>query len=422
MTAQALPAQALPAQALPAQTTNAQTLPDLARFTEEAVTWLSSIATARTESVWGSGSDSVAVFENWTADEEREHTDRIREYERAKFDAGWGALNWSPRYGGRGLPMPFVLAFRRAEAGFDVPRRTEMFSVTQQLVAPTIEQWGTDEQRARYVRAMLRTDIIACQLFSETEAGSDLAAVRTRAVRSADGSWTIEGHKVWTSGARVAEIGVAVCRTEPGASKHAGLTVFLVPMDAPGVRVRPIRQMTGGSSFNEVYLEGVRLDDGFRLGPLGKGWPVALTVLAAERLDGGNLGLANADQAVALAQHLGRRLTEIERDRVADLVTRSYLQRVANMRVAGAVVAGNDPGPEASIGKLLATDTMARTSEVVRLLLGRDLTADSGRWGTFAWTEHILGAPGYRIAGGTDEIQRNIIAERVLGLPRERRP
>ncbi|WP_040795986.1 acyl-CoA dehydrogenase family protein [Nocardia higoensis] len=398
-----------------------QTLPDLATFTAQARAWLAEQAEPRTAAAWGEGSDSVAVFENWTAEQERAHTDAIRAYEQNKFDSGWGALDWPEEYGGRDLPMSYVLAFRRAEEEFAVPRRTEMFSVTQQLVAPTIAQWGTEGQCERWVRAMLRTDLIACQLFSETEAGSDLAAVRTRAVRGEDGTWTLNGHKVWTSGARVADLGVAVCRTDPDAAKHAGLTVFLVPMDSPGVTVRPIRQMTGGSSFNEVYLDEVRLSDEYRLGPVGKGWPVALTVLAAERLDGAHLGLANADQAVELARHLGRELTELERDRVADLVTRSYVQRVAAMRVAAAVVAGNDPGPEASLGKLLAVDTMARTSEVARMLLGRDLGADSGEWGRFAWTEHVLGAPGYRIAGGTDEIQHNIIAERVLGLPKEPR-
>ncbi|WP_072803408.1 acyl-CoA dehydrogenase family protein [Rhodococcoides yunnanense] len=397
-------------------------MPAIAEFTENAIRWLHSIAQPRTESEWGTGSDSVAVFENWTAEQEQAHTDEIAAYERTKFDAGWGALNSPVEFGGAGLPLSYVLAFRRAEDAFDVPRRTEMFSVTQQLVAPTIAHWGTESQKAQFVRAMLRTDVIACQLFSETEAGSDLAAVRTKATRNADGDWKIDGHKVWTSGARVAHYGVALCRTDPAAAKHAGLTMFLVPMDAPGVTVRPIRQMTGGTSFNEVYLDGVELSDSLRLGPVGKGWQVALTVLAAERLDGGNLGLANADQAVALARNLGRALTEIERDAVADLVTRSYVQRIGNMRVAGAVIAGNDPGPEASLGKLLATDTMAKTSDVVRLLLGRESTSDSGRWGTFAWTEHILGAPGYRIAGGTDEIQHNIIAERVLGLPREPRP
>jgi alkylation response protein AidB-like acyl-CoA dehydrogenase len=395
-------------------------LPDLDDFTREARDWLSSVAPSRATVSWGEGSDSVAVFENWTQEQERAETDRIRAYERAKFDAGWGPLTWPEEYGGRGLPVSYVLAFRRVEADFDVPRRTEMFSVTQQLVAPTIARWGTDAQKDRYLRAMLRTDVIACQLFSETEAGSDLAAVRTRAVR-ADGGWRITGHKVWTSGARVADVGIAVCRTDPDAPKHAGLTVFLVPMDAEGITVRPIRQMTGGSSFNEVYLDDVLVDDGCRLGPEGQGWKVALTVLASERLDSGNLGLENADQAVELARHRATGLTDLERDRVADLVTRSYVQRLAGMRVAAAVVAGNDPGPEASVGKLLATDTMARTSEVVRMLLGPDLTVDSGEWGTWAWTEHVLGAPGYRIAGGSDEIQHNILAERVLGLPREPR-
>ncbi|ROZ99061.1 acyl-CoA dehydrogenase family protein [Gordonia sp. OPL2] len=397
------------------------TLPDLSVFTDEARAWLADIAPRRSEKVWGEGSDSVAVFENWTADEERAHTDEIIAYERAKFDAGWGALTWPATYGGRGLSLAYELAFRSVEDEFEVPRRTEMFSVTQQLVAPTVAQWGTPDQCERYVTAMLRTDIIACQLFSETEAGSDLAAVRSKAVRSGDGTWTLNGHKVWTSGARVSDFGVAVCRTDPTAPKHKGLTVFLVPMDAPGVTIRPIRQMTGGSSFNEVYLEDVHLDDEYRLGPVDQGWSVALTVLAAERLDGAGLGLANADRAVELATNLGRPLNEIERDRVADLITRAFVQRIAGMRVAQAMVSGAEPGPEASMGKLLATDTMARTSEVARLLLGTDLIADGGSWGHFAWTEHVLGAPGYRIAGGTDEIQHNIIAERVLGLPKEPR-
>jgi alkylation response protein AidB-like acyl-CoA dehydrogenase len=395
-------------------------LATLDEFASAARAWLSTMAAPRSAAEWGAGSDSVAVFESWTPEEERAETDRIRAYEQVRYDAGWGALTWSEEYGGRNLPMSYALAFRREEEAFDVPRRTEMFSVTQQLIAPAIAQWGTPEQRGRFVAAMLRTDLIACQLFSETEAGSDLAAVRTRAVER-DGQWVLDGHKVWTSGAPVADVGVAVTRTDPTAAKHTGLTVFLVPMDAPGITVRPIRQMTGGSSFNEVYLDGVELSDDLRLGPVGAGWKVALTVLAAERLDSGNLGLANADRAVELARHLGRPLTELERDRVADLVTRSYVQRLTGMRVAAAVVSGQDPGPEASLGKLLATDTMARTSEVARMLLGPELAADSGRWGTWAWNEHVLGAPGYRIAGGTDEIQHNIIAERVLGLPREPR-
>jgi alkylation response protein AidB-like acyl-CoA dehydrogenase len=394
---------------------------DVAAFVVSARAWLATVARPRTGRRWGEGSDSVAVFENWTAEQELDQTRQIQAYEQARFDAGFGALTWPAEYGGRGLSIAHELAFRHAEAQFEVPRRTEMFPVTQQLVAPTIAQWGTPAQRERYVRAMLRTDVIACQLFSETEAGSDLAAVRSQAVRHGDG-WRLDGHKVWTSGARVADVGIALCRTDSSA-KHAGLTMFLVPMRAEGVTVSPIRQMTGGSSFNEVRLESVAVDDDARLGPVGGGWKVALTVLASERLDSGSLGLENADRAVELARHRAdsRALDAVERDAVADLITRSYVQRLTGMRVAAAVVAGSDPGPEASVGKLLATDTMARTSEVVRQLLGPDLALDPGRWGTWAWTEHVLGAPGYRIAGGTDEIQHNILAERVLGLPREPR-
>ncbi|WP_295647582.1 acyl-CoA dehydrogenase family protein [uncultured Dietzia sp.] len=399
---------------------NPQQPAGLADFIDSARGWLETVASPRQSRPWGEGSDTVVVFENWTPEQERVETDRRRDYEKAKFDAGYGALTWGAEYGGQDLPIAFDLAFRRLEAEYDLPQRTEMFPVTQQLIAPTIAQWGTEEQRAGYVRAMLRTDLIACQLFSETEAGSDLAAVRTRAVRSGD-KWILNGAKVWTSGAPVSDYGVAVCRTDPDVPKHRGLTVFIIPLDTPGITVRPIRQMTGGSSFNEVLIDGVELDDRYRLGPVGEGWKVALTVLAAERLDSGNLGLDNADQAVELARNLGRDLDALERDQVADLVCRSFVQRLVGMRVAAAVVAGREPGPEASVGKLLATDTMARTSETVRALLGPELTLRGDRWGTWAWTEHVLGAPGYRIAGGTDEIQRNILAERVLGLPREPR-
>ena len=388
-------------------------------FRAEARAWLESVAPRRpVDGAWGTGDDSVAVFENWTAEQEREHTERIRAWEQTRYQAGWGALSWPERFGGRDLPAYYEQLYRNEEAAFDVPRRTEIFPVTQQLVAPAVRIWGTPEQQERWIAPMLSTDVLACQLFSETEAGSDLAAVRTRAVRDGD-RWVLDGHKVWTSGARVADWGVAVCRTDPSVRKHAGITVFLVPMDAPGVSVRPIRQMTGGASFNEVYLDGVVVEDANRLGPVGEGWRVTLSVLAAERLDSGSLGLANADRAIALAGHLGRPLTGGEAERTADLFVRALVQRLIGLRVTAALVAGREPGAEASVGKLYATETMRRTSDLVLRLLGPRLVADTGEWGTFAWTEHLLGAPGYRIAGGTDEIQRTILAERVLGLPRE---
>ncbi|WP_406102180.1 acyl-CoA dehydrogenase family protein [Streptomyces sp. NBC_01003] len=394
-------------------------IPDPEEFRAEARRWLGGVAKpCAAAGGWGSGSDSVAVFENWTEEQERAHTRRTQEWERTRHDQGWGALDWPAQYGGRNLPAYYEQLYRAEEAAFDVPHRTEIFPVTRQLVAPAIGIWGTEEQKARWLRPMLRTDELACQLFSETEAGSDLAGVRTKAVRDGD-NWLLTGHKVWTSGATVATWGVAVCRTDPDVPKHAGITVFLVRMDAPGVTVRPIRQMTGGASFNEVYLDGVSVPDTDRLGPVGEGWRVTLSVLAAERLDSGNLGLDNADRAVDLAGHLPRPLTGAEQDRAADLYVRALVQRLIGLRVTGALVAGREPGAEASVGKLYATETMRRTGDLVSELLGPALVADTGEWGTYAWTEHLLGAPGYSIAGGTDEIQHNILAERVLGLPKE---
>jgi alkylation response protein AidB-like acyl-CoA dehydrogenase len=394
----------------------------VAEFRAQANGWLSSVAQrVPVEDAWGSGNDSVAVFENWTEAEEREHTAAISAWERQRFDAGWGALSWPAEYGGRGLPKHYEQIFAEEEAAYDVPRRNELFAVTQQLIAPTIAMWGTDEQKQRYLRAMLRTDILACQLFSEPGAGSDLAAVQTRAVR--DGAdWLLTGQKVWTSGALVAQFGEAICRTDPQAGKHAGLTAFLVPLDAPGVTIRPIRQMSGGATFNEVFLDEVRISDTQRLGPEGQGWRVALSTLAAERLDSGGLGAETIDRVLGLARNLGRPLDALEIDRVADIYVRSMIGRITGLRVRASVATGADPGPEASVGKLYATETMRRTSETVAHLLGPRLAADTGEWGTYCWGEHVLGAPGYRIAGGSDEIQRNIIAERVLGMPREPQP
>ncbi|GAA2309296.1 acyl-CoA dehydrogenase family protein [Streptomyces violaceusniger] len=394
-------------------------IPEPEEFRARARRWLAGVARPRAaDGEWGSGSDSVAVFDNWTEEQEREHTARVQEWERTRYDQGWSAFNWPQEYGGRGLPAYYEQLYRAEEAAFDVPHRPEIFPVTQALVAPAIGLWGTEEQKRRWLVPLLRTDELACQLFSETEAGSDLAAVRTKAVRDGDG-WVLTGHKVWTSGARVATWGVAVCRTDPDVRKHAGITVFLVRMDAPGVTVRPIRQMTGGTSFNEVYLDGVRVPDTDRLGPVGEGWRVTLSVLAAERLDSGGLGLDNADRALDLAGHLSRPLTGAERQRAADLHIRTLVQRLMGLRVTAALVAGREPGAEASVGKLYATETMRRTGDLVSELLGPSLVADTGEWGTYAWTEHLLGAPGYSIAGGTDEIQRTILAERVLGLPKE---
>jgi alkylation response protein AidB-like acyl-CoA dehydrogenase len=234
----------------------------------------------------------------------------------------------------------------------------------------------------------------------------------------------ITGQKVWSSGARFSAWGEIICRTDSEVPKHAGLTAFIVPMDAPGIEIRPIRQMTGGSSFNEVFLDGVRVPDALRLGDVGAGWKVTMITLAFERMTSGShqgdVG-GSWDQVLALARWLGRTADPVVRERLAALYVVDRVRAFNGLRQASSPDDGAGPSPAGSIGKLQWTQWMTMVSEVVSLLLGPRLAADTGEWGTYAWAEHVLGAPGYRIAGGSDEIQRNIIGERVLGLPPEPR-
>lgn len=386
-------------------------------FVAEFEGWLKGLGVRRRRpDQVGVGDFSVAVFDDQTPAEERAAVDQGRAWERTKYNAGWGAVDWPQRFGGRGLPSAFAVALRAAEQDWELPRRNELFAVTQHMIAPTVRDWGTDEQVERFVRGLLRTDIMACQLFSEPEAGSDLAAVRTRAVR--DGRhWVLSGQKVWSSMATSAQYGEAICRSDLDAPRHAGLTAFLVPLDLPGVTIRPIRQMTGGACFNEIFLDEVRVPDTLRLGPEGSGWQVALTTLSAERSDSGSLGAGTVDKLLALARHRGLSAPALV-DEIVQLWIHDRVLALNNQRTAAETQAGQAPGAQGSLGKLAATMNMRRTSDIITVLLADELIADTGEWGTFAWTEQVLGAPGYRIAGGSDEIQRTIIAERVLGMPR----
>ena len=396
---------------------------ELAEFLSQAEQWLEAHAPRRkptTELQWGEGPDSVALFRNLSFEEERAHIDETRAWQQAKSDAGYGSISWPEEYGGAGLPLSHENAFRRLESGFQTPSTHEAVGITLDLVAPTVLAWGDDAQRARYVRPMRRTDEMWCQLFSEPGAGSDLASLSTRARRDGD-EWVLDGQKVWTSGAQYADFGYILCRTDPTSERHAGITAFIVPMDAPGIEVRPLRQMTGGSSFNEVFLTDVRIPDANRLGPVGDGWKVAITTLGFERASvtkGGGGSVGTFMRVSALSRHLGRNDDPVVRQQLAGLYIDGRLRALTAQRAGARLKAGGVPGPEGSIGKLQWTEGMRRTSDCVSTILGPRLVADSGEWGTYAWSEFVLGAAGYRIAGGSDEIQKNIIAERVLGLPR----
>jgi acyl-CoA dehydrogenase len=271
---------------------------------------------------------------------------------------------------------------------------------------------------------MYRGDIVGCQLFSEPGAGSDLASLQTRAVRDGD-EWLITGQKVWTSGAQYSDIGEVICRTDPDLPKHAGLTGFVVDMHAPGVEIRPLRQMTGGASFNEVFFNEVRVPDDHRLGDVNQGWTVALTTLMNERASigaggiGGGSGLASGTRLIEMLRHFGLDQDAVYRQGLMKLYVGYQVAKYTNQRAMDRIKSGQLPGPEMSIAKLALTQNMWNTAQFVASVLGPRIIADTGEWGTFSWNGFVLGIPGMRIAGGSDEVMRNIVAERVLGLPKD---
>jgi len=369
------------------------------------------------------GEPDLEVFRDLSDEDEKVFLDRIRAYRQSRYDAGYGALTLSTEHGGAGLPASFAARFALIEREVGAPPSTELISVTTGLVAPAVALFGTTEQREKFLAQLLRTDLLACQLFSEPSAGSDLASVSCRARVNTEGMWALRGQKVWTSGARHADYGLLLARTDPDVVKHKGITAFLVPLDIPGVTIRPIRQMSGGSSFNEVFLEDCLISDDLRIGEVGQGWDVAKATLAYERQASGSGTRKKGgsfEDVLSLARSRGMTSDPLVRQRLADLYVLSELKSATAERVARAAAAGVSPGPAGSVGKIVASGLLVQIGDLAMDLLEDGGIADHGGDG-FAWTAHLLGAPGYRLAGGTDQIQRNIMAERVLGLPPEPR-
>jgi acyl-CoA dehydrogenase len=310
--------------------------------------------------------------------------------------------------------------YRLLETEYDVPGRA-FFGIARNMLAPAILHHGTHELKSEYLRQLYRGDVVACQLFSEPGAGSDLAAVRTTARRDGDG-WRVTGQKVWTSYAHVSQVGELLARTEPDAPKHHGLTVFVIDMDQPGIEVRPLRQMNGGAHFNEVFLDDAWVPDVQRIGEPGTGWSVARTTLTSER---GTVGSGDAtvnapliDRLDGLMDHLGLQDVPGHRAALGEVYVADRVMALLNAQSD----LRKNPGPLGSVAKLLFSRQLERVANTAGDLLGERLLADTGEWGTFAWADFLLSAPGLRIAGGTDEIMLNILGENVLGLPREPRP
>jgi alkylation response protein AidB-like acyl-CoA dehydrogenase len=396
---------------------------DLDQWRAAARAWLGTVLEPITDQStrWGEGEADFSVFRDQTDEQETAVLEAIRAYRRQRYDAGYGAITVPADKGGAGLGPLYSIAFSQEESRFAVPPSTELISVTTGLVGPSLAMFGTEEQRAELAHPFLRTDLLCCQLFSEPGAGSDLASLGTRAVRERDG-WVLNGQKVWSSGARHADYGMVLVRTNRDVPKQAGITALIVPMDAPGLAIQPIRQMSGPASFNEVFLSDVFVPDSMRIGEVDDGWRIANVTLGLERQSSGTKSRRKGGtfgEVIELARALGRTGDPVLRQRLADLYIRHTLQVATTERVGRATAAGHDPGPAGSLGKLTASANLTLTVEVAEEVLGARMAAETGEWGTFEWTQHLLGAPGYRLAGGTDEVQHNIIAERVLGLPRE---
>ncbi len=396
------------------------------QFEADALAFLDANAERRPEEtfVWGQGSDNVSLFPERTPEQELANLAAARAWAQQVFDAGFGWITGPTEYGGRGLSSDYQRIWGRVSSDYQTPSLS-IYGIGLGMVAPTILAHATDEVKAAYLRKLWRGDLVACQLFSEPSSGSDLASLQTRAVKDGD-EWIINGQKVWTSGAQVADIGEIICRTDPDLPKHRGLTGFVVDMHAPGVEVRPLRQMSGGASFNEVFFTDVRVPESHLLGEVNGGWTVALTTLMNERaaIGGGEggVGLPASARLVELARVTGTDTDPLVRQQLAQIIINERVSGYTNRRAMAKIAAGQLPGPEMSLGKMALTANMIRTHEALSSMLGPKLVVDTGAWGTYAWNQYLLGVPGMRIAGGSDEVLRNIIGERVLGLPKDPAP
>lgn len=372
---------------------------------------------------WGEGSDKVAVFEEKTPEAEKRDIANAKSWRGAMFDAGFGWITGPTQYGGSGLSGAYQKMYDEVASEFTTPN-LGMFQIGLGMVAPTFLAHGSDAAKETYLRKMWRGEIVGCQLFSEPGAGSDLASLQMKAEKDGD-EWILTGQKVWTTGAQFSDVGEVICRTDPDLPKHKGLTGFIVDMHAPGVEVRPLRQMTGGASFNEVFFNEVRVADDHRLGDVNHGWTVALTTLMNERAaiggggGGGRAGNMGLDFLASMTAAMGKINDPIVRQALVNIHINSEVARFTGMRAMAKIKAGQLPGPEMSIGKLALATNMTRVSDYVSQVLGVKITANSGEWGTYSWSDFVLGTPGMRIAGGSDEVMRNIVGERVLGLPKE---
>jgi alkylation response protein AidB-like acyl-CoA dehydrogenase len=351
----------------------------------------------------------------WEAEE-------LRTWSKSLWEAGYAGITWPAEHGGRGLSPAYQAIYAEESALAEAPDHVNVIGLN--MVGPTIVKYGTQEQKATYLPRILSGETIFCQGFSEPDAGSDLASVRTRARPHPDG-YQLDGEKVWSSYAHLADFCLLLARTDPDAAKHRGLTCFLLDMRAPGVEVRPLRQLSGDTDFNQIILTGTVTPQASVLGPIGDGWRVALTTLAHER---GTFGITltarlavQLDRLVQTANTVGAGQDPLVRNEIAELHVRLQALRFTGYRSLATLERTGEPGPESSILKLRWSQANQRLSALALRLLdgttGRD--EELAGWRRY-WQHARLRSRANSIEGGTSEILRGIVAERVLGLPRSR--
>ncbi len=333
-------------------------------------------------------------------------------------EGGLAGLTWPKEYGGQGMgPIEQVIVNQEIGRA-KVPGILDAIGVG--MLGPTIIAHGSDEQKSRYLAPLLHGDEVWCQLFSEPAAGSDLAAVQTRARQQEDGSWRLSGQKVWTTNAQFAAYGLLLARTDPDVPKHKGLTMFIVPMDAEGVTVRGLRQISGEAEFNEVFFDDLALDEHAVVGGVGNGWGTALTTLMFERVTIGlgseGMGYNSTRFATAIAGDEAARRDPEVRHRLGEIAAELLAIRFTGYRTMTALQKGQIPGPEAGLAKVTLVAGAIKAGDLIADVLGPEALEQDSEW---AYMISFL--PGLKSAGGTEEILRNTIGERVLGLPPEPR-
>ena len=351
------------------------------------------------------------------------HLDAAKQWQKKKYEAGWAMLHWPKSYGGiEASPIERII-WSEEESKFNVPKG--IYEIGLGMCGPVMMQYASEDQKSRFLPPMAEGKEIWCQLFSEPSAGSDVAGLRSKAVQDGD-KWIVNGQKVWTSGAQFCDYGILVVRHDANLDKHKGMTFFFVDMKSPGIEVKPIKQITGGASFNEVYFNDVVIPDSQRLGEIGDGWKVAITTLMNERLAVGDASGADVEDAFRWAKSQddsGEPLinNKAARDSIADWYCEANGLKNTKLRTMSALSKGETPGPEASITKVVSANKLQNIGNfgIDSLDMAGMLKSEDPDIKNFQGSG--LGAPGLRIAGGTDEILRNIIAERVLGLPQDQR-